>query len=73
MEVRLTPQEIAAKELAAFVTATLSSKIEDLRKTLLTKLQTQEDQINAKLKKLEDKEEDKERTAKSKDVKAKKK
>ncbi|KND00303.1 uncharacterized protein SPPG_04628 [Spizellomyces punctatus DAOM BR117] len=70
---RPTPQEIAARELSAFVTATLSTKIDELRKTLLTRLQTQEDQINSKLRKLEEKEEERERSVKSKDAKGKKK
>ncbi|TPX62028.1 hypothetical protein SpCBS45565_g07101 [Spizellomyces sp. 'palustris'] len=70
---RPTPQEIAARELSAFVTATLSTKIDELRKTLLTRLQTQEDQINSKLRKIEEKEEERERSVKSKDAKGKRK
>ncbi|KAI9000037.1 flagellar C1a complex subunit C1a-32-domain-containing protein [Gaertneriomyces semiglobifer] len=53
-EAQTTPQEIAARELATFVSSTLSIKLDDLRKTLLTKLQAQEEQINSRLRKLED-------------------
>ncbi|KAI9094867.1 flagellar C1a complex subunit C1a-32-domain-containing protein [Phlyctochytrium arcticum] len=70
---RMTPQEIASQELSAFVSNLLASKIDDLRKTLLTKLQGQEDQINTKMKKLEDKDDERDRTAKGKDGKGKKK
>ncbi|KAJ3017012.1 hypothetical protein HKX48_003765 [Thoreauomyces humboldtii] len=67
---RPTVQEIASKELAAFVTATLAVKMEELRKSLMTKLQVQEDQINSKLKKLDDGDD---KGGKGKDAKAKKK
>ncbi|KAJ3162140.1 hypothetical protein HDU86_005838 [Geranomyces michiganensis] len=53
---RPTVQEIAAKELAAFVTNTLQGKMDELRKTLLTRVQQQEDQMLAKIKRVEDKE-----------------
>ncbi|KAJ3050637.1 hypothetical protein HK097_008375 [Rhizophlyctis rosea] len=51
----LTPQEIAAQELQKLIHQTLSTKLDDLRSSLLSKMQAQEDQISAKLKRLEDK------------------
>ncbi|KAJ3180946.1 hypothetical protein HDU87_001594 [Geranomyces variabilis] len=83
---RPTIQEIAAKELAAFVTSTLQSKMDELRKTLLARVQQQEDQMAAKIKRVEDKDGSgasgggaddsggsKSAAAKGKDTKAKKK
>ncbi|KAJ3168533.1 hypothetical protein HDU88_001423 [Geranomyces variabilis] len=82
---RPTIQEIAAKELAAFVTSTLQSKMDELRKTLLARVQQQEDQMAAKIKRVEDKDGgagggsaddsggSKSAAAKGKDAKAKKK
>ncbi|TPX59155.1 hypothetical protein PhCBS80983_g02658 [Powellomyces hirtus] len=73
---RPTIQEIAAKELAAFVTQTLQSKMDELRKSLMTKLQVQEDQMAGKLKRLEEKDgggDEKLASAKGKDAKGKKK
>ncbi|KAI8818502.1 flagellar C1a complex subunit C1a-32-domain-containing protein [Fimicolochytrium jonesii] len=55
---RPTPQEIATAELSNFISTTLATRIDDLRKSLLAKLQTQEDQINNKLKRLEDRQEE---------------
>ncbi|KAJ3294382.1 hypothetical protein HK104_003629 [Borealophlyctis nickersoniae] len=68
-ELRLTKQEIAANELRAFVTSTLSTKIDELRTGLMTRLSTQEEQVMTRLRKLEEKDDDK---AKGKDVKGKK-
>ncbi|KAJ3033377.1 hypothetical protein HDV00_006396 [Rhizophlyctis rosea] len=52
---RLTPQEIAAQELKHLVQQTLGTKLDELRTALMTKMQTQEDQLLGKLRRLEDK------------------
>ncbi|KAI9207250.1 flagellar C1a complex subunit C1a-32-domain-containing protein [Polychytrium aggregatum] len=61
----LSQQEIVAEELRSHVMTILSGKIDELKSVLMGKLTAQEDVINQKIKKIEEREEEKKKDPKA--------